>query len=95
MVKPGTNHVALMLRDFSIARMRCAPVSPNSPRDIGVCEVMPRAMKPDCVSKSKVRQTIWRGIRMLRLSCPANAGHPVNTTFCEDARPWVTLDALS
>jgi hypothetical protein len=23
--------------------------------------VMPRAMKPDWVSKSKVKQTIWRG----------------------------------
>ena len=59
MVKPGTNHVALMPRDFSIARMAtCAPVSPNSPRDSGVSVVMRRAMKPDCVSKSKVRQTM-------------------------------------
>ena len=35
---------------------------PNSPRDSGVGVVMPRAMKPDWVSKSKVRQTMWRGI---------------------------------
>ena len=34
---------------------------PNSPRDSGVGVVMPRAMKPDWVSKSKVRQTMWRG----------------------------------
>ncbi len=41
--------------------MRCAPMRPNSPRDSGVGVVRPRAMKPDWVSKSKVRQTMWRG----------------------------------
>ena len=41
--------------------MRRAPMTPNSPRDSGVGVVMPRAMKPDWVSKSKVRQTMWRG----------------------------------
>ena len=61
MVKPGTNQVARMPCDLSSARMRRAPISPNSPRDSGVGVVMPRAMKPDWVSKSKVRQTMWRG----------------------------------
>ena len=39
-----------------------ATLPPNSPRDSGVGVVMPRAMKPDWVSKSKVRQTMWRGM---------------------------------
>ena len=38
--------------------MRRAPTRPNSPRDIGVGEVNPRAIQPDTASKSKVRQTI-------------------------------------
>src|SRR5256885_14905817 len=68
MVKPGVNQVALMPRSFRNLRMRPeATVAPNSPRDSGVGVVMPRAMKPDWVSKSKVRQTMWRGI--LGLSC--------------------------
>ena len=66
MVKPGTNQVARMPCALSNARMRRAPMSPNSPRDSGVGVVMPRAMKPDWVSKSKVRQTMWRGTRDLR-----------------------------
>ena len=61
MVKPGTNQVAAMPEAFSKSRMRRAPTRPNSPRDSGVGVVMPRAMKPDWVSKSKVRQTMWRG----------------------------------
>ena len=61
MVKPGMNQVVLMPRSRISARMRLAPMSPNSPRDSGVGVVMPRAMKPDWVSKSKVRQTMWRG----------------------------------
>ena len=62
MVKPGVNQVALMPRSFRNFRMRPqATVAPNSPRDSGVGVVMPRAMKPDWVSKSKVRQTMWRG----------------------------------
>ena len=48
-----------------------AVVAPNSPRDSGVGVVMPRAMKPDWVSKSKVRQTIWRGIAASIVDCPA------------------------
>ncbi len=63
MVKPGVNHVVLMPRSLRNFRRRgAAVVAPNSPRDSGVGVVMPRAMKPDWVSKSKVRQTIWRGI---------------------------------
>src|SRR6201747_2349525 len=63
MVKPGVNQVALMPRSFRNFRMRAqATRPPNSPRDNGVGVVMPRAMKPDWVSKSKVRQTMWRGM---------------------------------
>jgi hypothetical protein len=29
---------------------------------------MPRAIKPDCVSKSNVRQTMWRGMTIHRSS---------------------------
>ena len=45
--------------------MRREASAPNSPRDSGVGVVMPRAMKPDWVSKSKVRQTMWRGMGVL------------------------------
>ena len=66
MVKPGVNQVVLMPRSFRNVRMRPqATVAPNSPRDSGVGVVMPRAMKPDWVSKSKVRQTMWRGMILL------------------------------
>ena len=61
MVKPGMNQVALIPRVSSKSRMRREAMAPNSPRDSGVGVVMPRAMKPDWVSKSKVRQTMWRG----------------------------------
>ena len=40
-------------------------MAPNSPRDSDVGVVMPRAMKPDWVSKSKLRQTMWRGMQQL------------------------------
>ena len=66
MVNPGMNQVARMPFDLSKARMRCAPTRPNSPRESGVGVVMPRAMKPDWVSKSKVRQTMWRGTLLSR-----------------------------
>ena len=62
MVKPGVNQVALMPRSLRNFRMRPDAMAPNSPRDSGVGVVMPRAMKPDWVSKSKVRQTMWRGM---------------------------------
>src|SRR6266436_8641931 len=61
MVKPGVNQVERMPRDCRNARMRGDARAPNSPRDRAVGVVRPRAMKPDMVSKSKVRQTIWRG----------------------------------
>src|SRR5215467_6990576 len=75
MVKPGTNQVARRPYVFSKARMRCAPIRPNSPRDSGVGVVMPRAMKPDWVSKSKVRQTMWRGIGTFRAGMKYNIAH--------------------
>ena len=62
MVKPGMNQVDLMPRAFSKLRMRPEAMAPNSPRDSGVGVTMSRAMKPDWVSKSKVRQTMWRGM---------------------------------
>src|SRR5260370_36109834 len=61
MVKPGVNQVDRIARDCRNARMRVDARAPNSPRDRGVGVVRPRAMKPDMVSKSKVRQTMWRG----------------------------------
>jgi len=33
-------------------------LGPNSPREIGVGDVMPREIKPDIASKSNVKQTI-------------------------------------
>ena len=38
--------------------MRVEARAPNSPRDSAVGVVRPRAMKPDMVSKSNVRQTM-------------------------------------
>src|SRR5207249_4539347 len=35
---------------------------PNSPREMNVGVVRPRAMRPDMASKSKVTQTRWRGM---------------------------------
>src|SRR2546423_6778001 len=52
------NQVAGMPRSLSSARMRAAPITPNSPRDTGVGVVMPRAIQPDIASKSKLMQTI-------------------------------------
>ena len=42
--------------------MRRDAIAPNSPRERGVGVVMPREIKPDWVSKSNVRQTMWRGM---------------------------------
>jgi len=39
-----------------------ATSAPNSPRDMGVGDVMPRAMKPDIASKSKVIHTRCRAM---------------------------------
>jgi hypothetical protein len=58
MVKPGVNQVDQMRRDCRNSRMRDDARAPNSPRDSIVGVVKPRAMKPDMVSKSKVRQTM-------------------------------------
>src|SRR5216683_3674558 len=52
------NQVAGMPRFLSSARMRAAPITPNSPRETGVGVVMPRAIQPDMASKSKVMQTM-------------------------------------
>jgi hypothetical protein len=58
MVKPGVNQVERMPRLCRKSRMRVEARAPNSPRDKCVGVVRPRAMKPDMVSKSKVRQTM-------------------------------------
>src|SRR5665213_975159 len=42
--------------------MRGAAAAPNSPRDIGVGLVKPRAIIPDIASKSKLMQTRWDGM---------------------------------
>src|SRR5262249_58518831 len=68
------NQVALMARDFRKSRTRRAPIAPNSPRDSGVGVVIPCAIKPDWVSKSKVRQTMWRGIALHRYDLAFNSG---------------------
>jgi hypothetical protein len=65
MVKPGVNQVDRTPRDCRNARMRVDAPAPNSPRDRAVGVLRPRAMKPDMVSKSKVRQTMWRGTGVL------------------------------
>src|SRR5438552_15744866 len=52
------NQVAGMPRFSSSARMRAAPITPNSPRDTGVGVVMPRAIQPEIASKSKLMQTM-------------------------------------
>src|SRR5262245_31747514 len=74
MVKPGTNQVDGMPRDLRKSRMRREASVPNSPRESGVGVVMPRAMKPEWVSKSRLKQTIWRGTAFLvdRTGCRAS-----------------------
>src|SRR5947209_11295403 len=44
--------------------MRGTATAPNSPREIGVGEVSPRAIMPDMASKSKVMQTRCRPMRV-------------------------------
>src|SRR3954465_6084438 len=51
------NHVVFTEFFFSKARIRSLATTPNSPREIAVGVVMPRAMNPDIASKSKARQT--------------------------------------
>src|ERR1043166_10176209 len=98
MVKPGVNQVALMSRSFRNVRMRPEAMAPNSPRDSGGGVAMPRAMKPDWVSKSKVRQTIWRGMRKPALkealadhhtpSCPALCRASTPRLYQQERRGW-------
>src|SRR4029079_10339744 len=47
----------------SRARMRGIACAPNSPREIGVGLVIPRAMKPDMASKSNPSVTRWAVMR--------------------------------
>ena len=64
-----------MPRDVPRARYRVALESssrrgtptcgPNSPREIGLGEVMPRAIQPEIASKSNVRQTMDRPVTWL------------------------------
>src|SRR3954462_10725604 len=51
--------------------MRGTPTcGPNSPREIGLGEVMPREIQPEIASKSNVRQTIERGMTCgVRVRC--------------------------
>src|SRR5258708_22678732 len=64
---------------LSSARMRPAPITPNSPRDTGIGVVMPRAIQPDVASKSKLMQTM----------CFAITGASINarSAFLHDLRP--------
>src|SRR6266705_1355857 len=59
------NQVAGTPCSFSSARMRAAPITPNSPRDTGVGVVMPRAIQPEIASKSKLMQTICFAMRSI------------------------------
>src|SRR5260221_10956785 len=70
-VWPGMNQVEGMACDASNARMRSAPTAPNSPCEIGVGVVMPRAIQSDSASKSKVRHTRWRGMGRPPRGCGA------------------------
>jgi hypothetical protein len=74
MVNPGMNQVALMAREARKSMIRRDASAPNSPRESGVGVVIPRAMKPDCVSKSNVRQTIWRAMALSLCSLAYNTG---------------------
>ena len=71
--------------------MRRDAVTPNSPRDSSVGVVMPRAMKPDWCSKSKVRQTIWRGTW---ITCVA-PGCGIASYYDGQERPWRSSTSAS
>src|ERR1051325_6912182 len=81
MVKPGMNQVALIVCDLRKPRIRPDAIAPNSPRDNGVGVVIPRAIKPDWVSKSNVRQTICRAIAA---GSPMLAGIYAHEFACRD-----------
>jgi hypothetical protein len=57
-VRPGMNHVALIRFSPSRSSNRSAATAPNSPLDMGVGVIMPRAIHKDRASKSNVRQTM-------------------------------------
>src|SRR5688572_21220547 len=57
----------------SSARIRGIAMAPNSPREIGVGLVIPRAMKPDIASKSKPRVTRWGMGALPRLKAHVSA----------------------
>src|SRR2546427_4456269 len=59
------NQVAGMPWSLSSARIRAAPITPNSPRDTGVGVVMPRAIHPEIASKSKLMQTMCFATRSI------------------------------
>ena len=62
MVWPGMNQVEGMPNLASSASSRSVPTVPKSPREIIVGVVAPRAIDPDVLSRSKVRQTKCCGI---------------------------------
>jgi hypothetical protein len=81
MVWPGTYQELAMSYFLSSFSRRGAPTrGPNSPRDIQVAVVCPRAMKPEMPSKSNVRQTIC----LLFYSLPAPGG-ALHGVFQHDA----------
>src|SRR6516165_4013250 len=57
MVWPGMNQVLLISWRRSSSRIRAVPTMPKSPREIMVGVVISRAMAPEALSWSKVRQT--------------------------------------
>src|SRR5882724_9178153 len=83
------NQVAGIPCFFSSARMRPAPITPNSPRDTGVGVAMPRAIQPDIASKSKLMQTMCFAI--------TGASIDARAAFFRRSRPLrdVGLDELA
>src|SRR5258707_3124473 len=57
MVGPGMNQVLWIDCSASSRTSRSVPTIPKSPREIIVGEVMSRAIAPEVLSRSKVRQT--------------------------------------
>src|SRR5258706_5958167 len=57
MVWPGMNQVLWIDCSASSRTSRSVPTIPKSPREIIVGEVMSRAIAPEVLSRSKVRQT--------------------------------------
>src|SRR5579885_3893197 len=57
MLWPGMNQVASIPWRRSSSRIRAVPTMPKSPREIMVGVVSSRAIAPEALSRSKVRQT--------------------------------------